>query len=352
MSEILLQQTQVERVIPYFLRILERFPTLASLAEADYDTFFPYYQGMGYYSRARNILKTAQKVTHEYGGIFPGEKSLLATLPWVWEYTSRAILAFGYGEPYLAWDTNLEKVFARYQNGTKDQKLTEQEKDLIEKDFQDFVEKNSGKELTIEKQVGESEGDKLSESDESKKQMSEANEFLSPSGPFGTFQSWKVQSTSLVRAINNALMDFASTIDLKNPENIDWENYPITSGKFFESRGTLEEKEIKVSASFPTPDASVIVILHENHQIYYSDIPNTYTPYILPPAWERDTRQYVQDCFRTKYALELSVRPAHKKWLSEDGKPYIAVNAQVQVGDISGLQKFTKKEANIYLKSL
>lgn len=81
MSEILLQQTQVERVIPYFLQILERFPTLASLAEADYDTFFPYYQGMGYYSRARNILKTAQKVTHEYGGIFPRDKSLLSTLP-------------------------------------------------------------------------------------------------------------------------------------------------------------------------------------------------------------------------------------------------------------------------------
>ncbi len=83
LSEILLQQTQVDRVIPYFERILERFPTIHDLAMASYDVFFPYYQGMGYYSRARNILKTAAIISEEYGGIFPCEKNLLMKLPGV-----------------------------------------------------------------------------------------------------------------------------------------------------------------------------------------------------------------------------------------------------------------------------
>ena len=65
-------------------------------------------------------------------------------------------------------------------------------------------------------------------------------------------------------------MDFAATIDLKNPSNIDWESYPIQSGRFYETRGSLESIEIKKSISFPTPDATVIVVLHKDHRVYYS----------------------------------------------------------------------------------
>jgi A/G-specific adenine glycosylase len=83
LSEILLQQTQVDRVIPYFHRIIETYPTIHHLAESSYDEFFPYYQGMGYYSRARNILKTASIVSSEYDGVFPREKKLLSKLPGV-----------------------------------------------------------------------------------------------------------------------------------------------------------------------------------------------------------------------------------------------------------------------------
>ena len=59
---------------------------------------------------------------------------------------------------------------------------------------------------------------------------------------------------------------------------------------------------------------------------------SSYTPFVLAPSENRETRKYVQDYFRQTYGLELSVRPIHKKWLSEDGKPYIAVNAQIQAG--------------------
>ena len=67
LSEIFLQQTQVERVRGYFMRILEKYPTVHHLARASYEEFFPYYQGMGYYSRARNLLKTAHIISTEYG---------------------------------------------------------------------------------------------------------------------------------------------------------------------------------------------------------------------------------------------------------------------------------------------
>ncbi len=64
-------------------------------------------------------------------------------------------------------------------------------------------------------------------------------------------------------------MDFASMIDLKNPSSIDWDHHPIPHGLFYETRGSMEPQESKVSVSFPIPDATVVVILHQDHRIYY-----------------------------------------------------------------------------------
>ena len=321
LSEIFLQQTQVERVRGYFTRVLERFPTLSSLAHTEYDTFFPYYQGMGYYSRAKNILRTAKTIEDIYEWVFPREKEKLQKLPGVWEYTSRAILAFGLGEAYLAWDTNLEKVFARYYHGSKVDKLSEGEKEEIEEDFREFC---------------------ITTRDLRSNPDSENTRFLPT-------QEWRKQHT--VRAINNALMDFAATVDLKNPSMIDWETYPIRSGRFYETRGSLEPVEVKKASSFPTPDARVVVILHKDHRIYYSSKNDSYTPFILPPALTRDTRSYVQSHFRERYGLEISVRPIHEKWISEDGIPYIAVNAQIQAG-VYIFKEYSRSEAKGVLDSL
>jgi A/G-specific adenine glycosylase len=136
LSEILLQQTQVERVIGYYANILEYFPTIESLANASYEDFFPHYQGLGYYSRARNILKTAKIITENYNGIFPNNTLELLKLPGVGPYTAAAIRAFVYDEKVLSFDTNLEKIFARYYHGSRFLKLSGEEKILIEKDFQ------------------------------------------------------------------------------------------------------------------------------------------------------------------------------------------------------------------------
>lgn len=146
-------------------------------------------------------------------------------------------------------------------------------------------------------------------------------------------------------------MDFAATVDLKNPSSIDWESYPIHSGLWYDTRGSLEPQEVKQAESFPTPDATVLVILHQDHRAYYSEDRASYTPFILPPSLSRDTRKYVQDTFREKYSLELSVRPAHKKWLSSDGKPYIAVNAQIQTGT-HHFREYSKVDAKHALDAL
>lgn len=127
-------------------------------------------------------------------------------------------------------------------------------------------------------------------------------------------------------------MDFASLVDLKEKNRIDWESYPLRKSRFFLEHGENEREIKKISRTFPTPDATIEVILHRDHQEYYSENPEIYTPFLLPPALHRDTRKYVQSYFRERYGLELSVRPIHRKWITEDGVPYIAVNAQIQQG--------------------
>jgi A/G-specific adenine glycosylase len=135
LSEILLQQTQADRVISFYTRILEQYPTLQSLARASYEEFFPFYQGLGYYSRARNLLKTAQIVTHKYEGVFPTSSELLTQLPGVGPYTAAAIQAFAYDLPTLSFDTNLDKIFARYYHGSRYSKLSKIERSEILADF-------------------------------------------------------------------------------------------------------------------------------------------------------------------------------------------------------------------------
>jgi A/G-specific adenine glycosylase len=112
-SEIMLQQTRVETVQPYFERWMERFPTLATLAQADQIEVLSVWEGLGYYSRARNFHRAAQIVMSEYGGEIPSDPKLLRKLPGVGRYTAGAIasIAFGLDEPAL--DGNIRRVLSR-----------------------------------------------------------------------------------------------------------------------------------------------------------------------------------------------------------------------------------------------
>jgi len=113
LSEIMLQQTTVVTVIPYFTAFVARWPTVARLAEADLDDVLHAWQGLGYYARARNLHKCAVKVTRELAGAFPQTESGLLTLPGIGPYTAAAIAAIAFRRPAVAVDGNVERVICR-----------------------------------------------------------------------------------------------------------------------------------------------------------------------------------------------------------------------------------------------
>lgn len=112
-SEIILQQTRVEQGLPYYLRFVERFTDLESLANASEDEVLRYWQGLGYYSRARNMHKAALQLLAEGKKEFPTDFQAIRTLPGIGDYTAGAIAAFAYNSPYPALDGNVYRVLSR-----------------------------------------------------------------------------------------------------------------------------------------------------------------------------------------------------------------------------------------------
>ena len=112
-SEIMLQQTRVEAVKPYYARFLEVFPTIADLANAKEDVLLKMWEGLGYYNRVRNMQKAAQQVLIEYGGEFPGTYEEIRSLTGIGNYTAGAISSFAFGIPKPAVDGNVLRVISR-----------------------------------------------------------------------------------------------------------------------------------------------------------------------------------------------------------------------------------------------
>lgn len=113
LSEIILQQTRVNQGLPYYNRFLEQYPTLRVLARAPEQEVLRLWQGLGYYSRARNLLKCARVVTQQYKGRFPTSYQSLLALPGIGEYTAAAIASFSVKEPVAVVDGNVYRVLAR-----------------------------------------------------------------------------------------------------------------------------------------------------------------------------------------------------------------------------------------------
>lgn len=113
-SEIMLQQTQVKTVIPYFERFVGSFPTIQALAAADIDDVLHHWSGLGYYARARNLHKTATIIVSEYQGDFPEEIHELEKLPGIGRSTAGAILSLSRGRYFPILDGNVKRVLARY----------------------------------------------------------------------------------------------------------------------------------------------------------------------------------------------------------------------------------------------
>ncbi|VUD62240.1 Adenine DNA glycosylase [Thalassocella blandensis] len=114
LSEVMLQQTQVETVIPYFTRFLEHFPNVEDLAKAPQDEVLHLWTGLGYYARARNLHKCAQQISEEFGGEFPGDVETLTTLPGIGRSTACAISSIAFGQSTAILDGNVKRVLTRF----------------------------------------------------------------------------------------------------------------------------------------------------------------------------------------------------------------------------------------------
>lgn len=113
-SEVMLQQTRVDTVIPYYERFMAKFPTIGALAEAPEEEVLKLWEGLGYYSRARNLQAGAREVAERHGGIVPDDKDLVAALRGVGPYTTGAIMSIAFNRPEPAVDGNVMRVLSRY----------------------------------------------------------------------------------------------------------------------------------------------------------------------------------------------------------------------------------------------
>ncbi len=112
-AEIMLQQTRVAAVIPFYRRFLERFPDVAALAVASQDEVMACWSGLGYYSRARNLHAAARRIVSEFGGVFPDDPDALESLPGVGRSTAAAVAVFAFGRRAAILDGNVKRVLAR-----------------------------------------------------------------------------------------------------------------------------------------------------------------------------------------------------------------------------------------------
>ncbi|MDX9788164.1 MAG: A/G-specific adenine glycosylase [Desulfobacterales bacterium] len=112
-SEVMLQQTQVKTVIPYYVTFISRFPDVASLAEADLHEVLKLWEGLGYYARARNLHRAAKIVAESHKGIVPDDYAAFRALPGVGEYIAAAVLSIAFSQPHAVVDGNVKRVLAR-----------------------------------------------------------------------------------------------------------------------------------------------------------------------------------------------------------------------------------------------
>lgn len=140
-SEIMLQQTRAETVISYYERFLARYPTVSDLAASSQEELLKYWEGLGYYSRARSLHRAAGLIVSEYGGKLPADAAKLRALPGIGDYTAGAIAAIAFGLPEAAVDGNVERVLCRYDALTQEvgspvmrRRIAERAKSLVPAD--------------------------------------------------------------------------------------------------------------------------------------------------------------------------------------------------------------------------
>jgi A/G-specific adenine glycosylase len=112
-SEVMLQQTQVKTVVPYYQKFVRRFPDIHLLAKTDLEDVLKTWEGLGYYARARNLHKASGIIVKKYGGVLPDDFQLLRKLPGIGEYIASAVSSIAFGQPFAVVDGNVKRVLAR-----------------------------------------------------------------------------------------------------------------------------------------------------------------------------------------------------------------------------------------------
>ena len=125
-SEFMLQQTQVKTVIPYFIKFVKNIPNINSLAKVKDETLLKYWEGLGFYSRARNLKKTALKIVEEHNGRLPNSIEELKKFPGIGEYTSKAIMAIAFNRKIIPLDGNVERILKRVFYLRKDEEISKE----------------------------------------------------------------------------------------------------------------------------------------------------------------------------------------------------------------------------------
>ncbi|MDZ7690089.1 MAG: A/G-specific adenine glycosylase [Balneolaceae bacterium] len=134
-SEIMLQQTRVDQATPYFHRFIDRFPTVQDLAEADQQEVLKVWEGLGYYSRARNMHTAARRVVDEFDGKVPDSWDEITSLKGIGPYTASAVLSIAFGKPYAVVDGNVLRVLTRFfgiENDIRSTKTKNQVQELAD----------------------------------------------------------------------------------------------------------------------------------------------------------------------------------------------------------------------------
>jgi A/G-specific adenine glycosylase len=132
LSEIILQQTRVSQGLPYYLKFIEKYPSVQALANAREEEILRLWQGLGYYTRARNLHKCAQQVVNDYGGRFPDTYEGLKKLRGIGDYTAAAIASMAFNEPVAVVDGNVFRVLSRIFGVDKDIASTEGKKHFVQ----------------------------------------------------------------------------------------------------------------------------------------------------------------------------------------------------------------------------
>jgi A/G-specific adenine glycosylase len=293
-SEIMLQQTQVSRVIDYYQRFLERFPNIFVLSRTSWDEFLPFWKGLGFYSRGKNMLKTAQIIANEYKGVFPLEQEKLQKLPGIGEYTSSAVLSFAHNIALPALDTNLLRVLGRLW-GNKNKFPPDK-------------------------------GDKGG-FDKYKKQIKKLAHELYP----------KLSAPDLV---NHALMDIGASIC--GSKKTLCENCPIKKEcNFFASGNALLLNTEKKTPKIPEPKIdkhfSLAAIYKDKKYLFVKKEDKWGFPSFLREK-SKDHRHLLQEKLSEKYGIQASVRPPFATEILEEGEEYWKIacsRTQILQGEIS-----------------